>query len=78
MNKTGKILTAFAVGAAAGALVGILLAPRKGSETRSKINAQGKKLAGDLKDKFRKGKEKINDLKEDIEKAVREKAEEYI
>ena len=73
MNKTGKILTAFAVGAAAGALVGILMAPRKGSETRSKINEQVKKLAEDLKDKLRKGKEKINDLKE----SVKEKAEQF-
>ncbi len=77
MNNTGKILTAFAAGAAAGAILGILFAPDKGSETRKKINEQGRKIADDMKDKFRKGKEKFSDLKEDIEKTVRGKVEEF-
>ena len=63
MNNTGKILTALAVVAAAGAIVGILFAPDKGNETKRKINIQGKKIAGEVKNKFRKGKEKFNDLK---------------
>ena len=65
MNKTGKILTAFAVGAAAGAVLGILFAPDKGSETRRKINEQGKKIAGDVKNKFHEVKEKFSNLKEE-------------
>jgi gas vesicle protein len=77
MNTTGKILAAFAAGAAVGAVVGILFAPDKGSETRRKINEQGKKVADDLKERFRKGKEKFNDLKEDIEEAINKKAEEF-
>jgi len=77
MNTSGKILAAVAAGIAAGAVLGILFAPDKGSETRRKINEQGKKIADDVKDKFRKGKEKFSDLKEDIEKTVREKVEEF-
>ena len=77
MNNTGKILTALVVVAAAGAIVGILFAPDKGSETRRKINEKGKKIADEVKDKFRKGKEKFNDLKEDIEQKVKEKVEEF-
>ena len=77
MNNTGKILTAFAAGATAGAILGILFAPDKGSETRKKISEQGKKFTDDVKDKFRKGKEKFSDFKEDIEKTVREKVEEF-
>lgn len=77
MKNTGKILIALAVVAAAGAIVGILFAPDKGSETRRKINEQGKKIADGVKDKFRKGKEKFNDLKEDIEQKVKEKVEEF-
>ena len=69
--------SAIAAGAAVGAIAGILFAPDKGSETRRKINDQGKKLASDVKDKFNKGKEKINSLKEDIEKAVVDKIEEF-
>ena len=56
MNNTGKILTALVVVAAAGAIVRILFAPDKVSETRRKINEKGKKIADEVKDKFRKGK----------------------
>lgn len=77
MNNTGKIFTAFAAGAVAGAILGVLFAPDKGSETRKKINEKGKDVANDLKDKFNKGKEKFNDLKEDIEQIVKDKAKEF-
>jgi gas vesicle protein len=77
MNTSGKILAAVVAGIAAGAVLGILFAPDKGSETRRKLNEQGKKFADDVKDKFSKGKDKFKDLKEDIEKTVREKVEEF-
>lgn len=77
MKSTGKILTAIVAGAALGAIVGILLAPDKGSETRKKINEEGKKLAEDVKDKFRRGKEKLNGLKEEFQQTVKEKVEEF-
>ena len=48
--NAGKLLTAVLLGAAAGATLGILFAPDKGSETRKKISDKG----SDLKDKFRK------------------------
>jgi len=70
MNTTGKILTAFAVGAAAGAILGILFAPDKGSETRNKISEQGKKIADSIKEKANKTKEDLNDLKEEIKETV--------
>lgn len=77
MNTSGKILAAVAAGIAAGAVLGILFAPDKGTETRRKINEQGKKIADGIKTKFNKGKEKFNDLKEDIEQKVKEKMEEF-
>ena len=77
MNTSGKILAAVAAGIAAGAVLGILFAPDKGSETRRKINEQGKKVADGIKIKFNKGKEKFNELKEDIEQKVKEKVEEF-
>ena len=77
MNNTGKILTALVALAAAGAIVGILFAPDKGSETRKKIKEQGRKVVDDVQYNFRKGKEKFNDLKVDIEQSVKEKVERF-
>ncbi|HEY6063280.1 MAG TPA: YtxH domain-containing protein [Chitinophagaceae bacterium] len=64
MNNSGKILAAVAAGIAAGAVLGILFAPDKGSETRRKISEQGKKMADGIKVKINQGKEKFEDLKE--------------
>jgi gas vesicle protein len=74
MNTSGKILAAVAAGIAAGAVLGILFAPDKGSETRKKISEQGHKFTEGIKSKFNKGKEKFNDLKE---KFTHEKEEEF-
>ncbi len=78
MNNTTKILVAFGAGAATGAILGILFAPDKGSELRRKINEQGKKVADDVKGKFQKGKEKFNDLKDDLGQAISEKVEDFV
>lgn len=66
MNNNAKILAALGAGLAAGAILGVLFAPDKGTETRKKINQQGQKLADAVKDKFKKGKEKLNGLKEEL------------
>ena len=50
MNKSAKIIIAFAAGAAAGVLAGILLAPDKGSETRKKIAEVGKRVGDSISD----------------------------
>lgn len=49
MSK-GKLLTGILAGAAAGAVLGILMAPDKGSETRKKIAKKGNDLSGSVKD----------------------------
>ena len=67
MNNTGKILTALAAGVAVGALLGVLFAPDKGSETIDKVADESKRLVEEVKDKFRRGKNKFNEMKEDIE-----------
>ena len=77
MNKTGKILAAFVAVATAGAIVGILFAPNKGSKTRRKIREQGRKVVDDVQYNFRKGKEKFNELKDDIVETVKEKTEKF-
>lgn len=73
MKNNSKILIALAAGVAAGAVLGILFAPDKGSDTRKKITDGGKKIADDVKNKFGKGMDKLNELKE----GLKEKAEEF-
>ncbi len=50
--SSGKVLLGILAGAAAGALLGILFAPDKGSTTRKKILDKGEEYAEDLKEKF--------------------------
>jgi gas vesicle protein len=49
---TGKVVLAGLAGIAAGAILGILFAPEKGSRTRRQILNKGNDYAEDLKDKF--------------------------
>jgi gas vesicle protein len=72
MNNTGKIFAAFAIGAIAGAVAGILMAPDKGSLTRKKIADAGKKLGENLETSFKKGKEKLAGLKEELRQEIEE------
>ena len=78
MNNNGKILTALAAGVAVGAVMGILFAPDKGYETRKKISDGGQKLADNVKDTYKKGKERINGLAEDIKDSFSQKREELV
>ena len=47
-----KVLIGVLAGVAAGALLGILFAPDKGSETRKKLSQKGSDTVEDLKEKF--------------------------
>ena len=50
--SSGKLLLGMLAGAAAGALLGILFAPDKGSVTRKKIAKNSEDYADSLKEKF--------------------------
>jgi gas vesicle protein len=67
MNKSSKIIAAFIAGAAVGAVLGILFAPDKGTETRKKVSDDGKKMSDAIKNKFNEMKEKVNAAKDDME-----------
>ncbi|MBS1764315.1 MAG: YtxH domain-containing protein [Bacteroidetes bacterium] len=62
MANGGKILGALLLGAAAGAVLGILFAPDKGNETRKKIKQKGEDLLDDIKRKIDEAKEDMDNL----------------
>lgn len=52
MKSFAKVLFGAVAGMAAGAVVGILFAPDKGSDTRKKIAKKGEELKDSAKEKF--------------------------
>jgi len=71
---SGKLLAGVLAGAAAGAVLGILFAPDKGTETRRKIAEKGTGLADSVKNKVNEYSdvisEKYDAVKEKISGAV--------
>lgn len=87
-NGTGKIVVAFFAGGVAGALAGLLLAPRSGAETRQKIKQTSSDAGDKVKEKlegaksgivslFSRGKEKADDVKTQIQDTVEAGKEAY-
>lgn len=72
MNTSGKILTAAAVGLAAGAVAGLLMAPRSGKETRNLLKKKGEQAADKVKESFEKGRRQVVDLKGKAEERMRD------
>lgn len=76
MSDNGKILSALLLGAAAGAVLGLLFAPEKGSDTRKKIKEGAEDLIDQLNEKISEAKEAMSGLKEKaMSKAEQIKAE---
>lgn len=75
MNTTGKIVVGAMAGLAAGAILGILYAPDKGSKTRQKIADKGHDLADGVKSKYREFTEAIADKFQGAKDGVHELAE---
>jgi gas vesicle protein len=72
MKTTNKVLTALGAGLVAGAAAGILLAPRKGQETRKLISKKGKKLANQLTSEIKTGTRQITGQKPDLREKLAE------
>jgi gas vesicle protein len=62
-SDSGKVYLGVLAGLAAGALLGILFAPDKGSETRKKIVAKGEEATDGIKEKF-------NDLIDELNQKI--------
>lgn len=59
-GNSGKVILALLGGVALGAMLGILLAPDKGSETRKNIVDSAKKFTDKAKNKFRETADSVN------------------
>ena len=70
--SSGKVLLGLLAGIAAGATLGILFAPDKGSTTRRKIAQKGDDYADELGEKFNEFIDSISDKFETVkEEAIR-------
>ncbi len=67
--NAGKVILGALAGVAAGAVLGILIAPKRGAVTRRTISIKSKKQVNDLKNKFN---EFVDSVTEKFEKAKEE------
>ena len=63
MNSTSKTILAVMGAAAVGAIIGMLVAPEKGSDLRRKITDRTGDWTTQLSDLLAQGKEQLNNLK---------------
>lgn len=63
--SSGKVVMGVLAGIAVGALLGVLFAPDKGSETRKKMAEKGEDLVDGVKDK-------LNDLIDELNRKIDE------
>ena len=66
MNDNSKAILALFAGLAAGAALGMLLAPEKGSETRNRINDSLTELGNELREKVNSGLQSIKGKAEEL------------
>lgn len=73
MKDNTKILIALLAGMAAGAALGILFAPEKGSDTRDKLSDSLKNLGDSIKDRAAEEIENLSEFKEQVVENIRSK-----
>lgn len=73
MNDNGKVAVALLAGLAAGAVLGLLFAPEKGSETRDRVNESLADLGDAIRERAEEQFDQLQDLKEKLVAAVKVK-----
>lgn len=67
MNNNEKVIISFLVGAAAGALAGLLLAPATGDETREKLKDNALRVSDDLRKQAEKAMDSFDSARNSAE-----------
>lgn len=67
MTSNSKVVLGIVTAAAAGAVIGMLFAPEKGTELRGKVRDTANDLASDLLDAIQKGRQQFAQVEEDLE-----------
>jgi gas vesicle protein len=68
--SSGKVLLGVLAGVAAGALLGILFAPDKGSVTRKKLLKKGEDFTEGLKEKFNEFLDRVTEKFDEVREEV--------
>ncbi len=72
MNSTTKVVLGVIGAAAAGAVIGLLLAPEKGKDMRKKVKDTANDWACQLADLLAEGKNELNNIKNKASKSAKE------
>lgn len=73
MSDNSKVLVGLLAGLAAGAALGLLFAPEKGSDTRDKLNQSLKDLGDSIKDRAADEINNLSSLKEKVVTSIKDK-----
>ena len=73
MNNNSKVLIGLLAGLAAGAALGLLFAPEKGTETRDRLSQSLKDLGDSIKDKAADEINALANLKDKVVSSVKSK-----
>ncbi len=73
MNDNSKVLIGLLTGLAAGAALGLLFAPEKGTETRDRLSQSLKDLGDSIKDRAAEEIEHLTSLKDKVVTSVKSK-----
>jgi gas vesicle protein len=73
MNDNSKVLIGLLAGLAAGAALGLLFAPEKGSDTRDKLSQSLKDFGDSIKDKAADEINNLTNLKDKVVDSIKSK-----
>ncbi|MFN3378963.1 YtxH domain-containing protein [Runella zeae] len=72
MTNNSKVVLGIITAAAAGAVIGMLFAPEKGSELRDKMRDTANGFASDLLDAIQRGRQQYTELEGEVEDKANE------